>query len=224
MHNSGQTCNAPTRMLVAQEIYDEAVEVAARAADDVAVGDPTDADDLHGPRGRPQAVRDRARLHPDRHRRGRPAGRRWPRAAGRARQGLLRPAHRVRRRHRGHARLPGGDLRTGAGDHAVQGRGARHRAGQRHRVRPLRLRAVGRPRARAPRREPHAHRHGAPQRRADRRHRAVRRLPQERQRPRVGRVRPRGLPRGQVGDGVGGLRAERVRAGAGSGIGTSCPS
>ena len=26
MHNSGQTCNAPTRMLVAQEIYDEAVE------------------------------------------------------------------------------------------------------------------------------------------------------------------------------------------------------
>ena len=32
MHNSGQTCNAPTRMLVAQEIYDEAVEVAARAA------------------------------------------------------------------------------------------------------------------------------------------------------------------------------------------------
>ena len=33
MHNSGQTCNAPTRMLVAQEIYDEAVEVAARAAE-----------------------------------------------------------------------------------------------------------------------------------------------------------------------------------------------
>ena len=26
MHNSGQTCNAPTRMLVAEEIYDEAVE------------------------------------------------------------------------------------------------------------------------------------------------------------------------------------------------------
>ena len=98
MHNSGQTCNAPTRMLVAQEIYDEAVEVAARAADDVAVGDPTDADDLHGPGGRAQAVRDRARLHPGRHRRGRPAGGRRARAAGRARQGLLRPAHRVRRR------------------------------------------------------------------------------------------------------------------------------
>ena len=49
MHNSGQTCNAPTRMLVAQEVYDEAVEVAARAADDVAVGDPTDETTFMGP-------------------------------------------------------------------------------------------------------------------------------------------------------------------------------
>jgi len=49
MHNSGQTCNAPTRMLVAQEIYDEAVEVAARAAGDIAVGDPTDAATFMGP-------------------------------------------------------------------------------------------------------------------------------------------------------------------------------
>jgi aldehyde dehydrogenase (NAD+) len=49
MHNSGQTCNAPTRMLVAREIYDEAVEVAARAADDIAVGDPTDETTFMGP-------------------------------------------------------------------------------------------------------------------------------------------------------------------------------
>jgi aldehyde dehydrogenase (NAD+) len=49
MHNSGQTCNAPTRMLVAQEIYDEAVEVAARAAEAVVVGDPTDAATFMGP-------------------------------------------------------------------------------------------------------------------------------------------------------------------------------
>jgi acyl-CoA reductase-like NAD-dependent aldehyde dehydrogenase len=49
MHNSGQTCNAPTRMLVAQEVYDEAVEAAARAAADVAVGDPTDAATFMGP-------------------------------------------------------------------------------------------------------------------------------------------------------------------------------
>jgi aldehyde dehydrogenase (NAD+) len=49
MHNSGQTCNAPTRMLVAEEIYDEAVEVAARAADGVAVGDPRDQATFMGP-------------------------------------------------------------------------------------------------------------------------------------------------------------------------------
>jgi len=49
MHNSGQSCNAPTRMLVAQEIYDEAVEVAAHAADNIAVGDPTDEATFMGP-------------------------------------------------------------------------------------------------------------------------------------------------------------------------------
>lgn len=49
LHNSGQTCNAPTRMLVAQEVYDEAVEVAARTAADVVVGDPRDAATFMGP-------------------------------------------------------------------------------------------------------------------------------------------------------------------------------
>jgi aldehyde dehydrogenase (NAD+) len=49
MHNSGQSCNAPTRMLVAREIYDEALEVAARAAGSIAVGDPTDAATFMGP-------------------------------------------------------------------------------------------------------------------------------------------------------------------------------
>jgi aldehyde dehydrogenase (NAD+) len=49
MHNSGQTCNAPTRMLVAEEIYEVAVEVAARAADGVAVGDPLDQATFMGP-------------------------------------------------------------------------------------------------------------------------------------------------------------------------------
>ncbi|HQJ27008.1 MAG TPA: aldehyde dehydrogenase family protein [Thermoleophilia bacterium] len=49
MHNSGQTCNAPTRMLVAREIYDEAVEIAARTADSVVVGDPRDTATFMGP-------------------------------------------------------------------------------------------------------------------------------------------------------------------------------
>ena len=49
MHNSGQSCNAPTRMLVAQEVYDEAVQLAARAADELVVGDPRDAATFMGP-------------------------------------------------------------------------------------------------------------------------------------------------------------------------------
>ncbi|MBL6427405.1 MAG: aldehyde dehydrogenase family protein [Maritimibacter sp.] len=39
MNNTGQSCNAPSRMLVQREIYDQAVETAAAAADKVAVGD-----------------------------------------------------------------------------------------------------------------------------------------------------------------------------------------
>ncbi len=39
-NNTGQSCNAPTRMLVEQSVYDEAVAIAARVAMDVALGDP----------------------------------------------------------------------------------------------------------------------------------------------------------------------------------------
>ena len=49
MVNSGQTCNAPTRMLVARAIYDDAVQVAARVAGDLVVGDPRDAATAMGP-------------------------------------------------------------------------------------------------------------------------------------------------------------------------------
>ena len=42
--NSGQSCDAPTRMLVERSIYDETVELARGAADDHAVGDPA----MHG--------------------------------------------------------------------------------------------------------------------------------------------------------------------------------
>jgi aldehyde dehydrogenase (NAD+) len=38
--NSGQSCNAPTRMLVPQSLHDRAVEIARRAAEGVTVGDP----------------------------------------------------------------------------------------------------------------------------------------------------------------------------------------
>src|SRR5690606_32523884 len=36
-NNSGQSCNAPTRMLVERSIYDSAVETAARVAEETAV-------------------------------------------------------------------------------------------------------------------------------------------------------------------------------------------
>ncbi|QIE45399.1 aldehyde dehydrogenase family protein [Pseudohalocynthiibacter aestuariivivens] len=38
MNNSGQSCNAPTRMLVQREIYDQAVETAAEVANSITVG------------------------------------------------------------------------------------------------------------------------------------------------------------------------------------------
>ena len=40
-NNSGQSCNAPTRMLVERSIYDQAVETAAETANNVKVDDPS---------------------------------------------------------------------------------------------------------------------------------------------------------------------------------------
>lgn len=48
-HNTGQSCNAPTRMLVEDSVYDRAVELAAAAADRVKVGDPTQPGNHLGP-------------------------------------------------------------------------------------------------------------------------------------------------------------------------------
>lgn len=42
MNNSGQSCNAPTRMLVQREIYDQAVEIAAATANQTTVGAASD--------------------------------------------------------------------------------------------------------------------------------------------------------------------------------------
>ena len=49
MLNTGQSCDAPTRMLVPAALYDEAVEVARKAADGLTVGDPTDPSTDLGP-------------------------------------------------------------------------------------------------------------------------------------------------------------------------------
>lgn len=47
--NAGQSCNAPTRMLVEQSVYDDAVAIAARVAKSVKLGDPKDKGDHLGP-------------------------------------------------------------------------------------------------------------------------------------------------------------------------------
>lgn len=47
--NSGQSCNAPTRMLVPMSRMDEAAAIARQAAEAIKVGDPTDADSTIGP-------------------------------------------------------------------------------------------------------------------------------------------------------------------------------
>jgi aldehyde dehydrogenase (NAD+) len=48
-NNTGQSCNAPTRMLVEQSVYDEAVEIATRVARETRLGDPTARGDHLGP-------------------------------------------------------------------------------------------------------------------------------------------------------------------------------
>ena len=49
MFNTGQSCDAPTRLLVERSCYDEVLEIAKRAADATAVGDPAQEGDHIGP-------------------------------------------------------------------------------------------------------------------------------------------------------------------------------
>ncbi len=47
--NTGQSCNAPTRMLVPEALYDEAVDIARQVAEGIIVGDPADPATQMGP-------------------------------------------------------------------------------------------------------------------------------------------------------------------------------
>jgi aldehyde dehydrogenase (NAD+) len=47
--NTGQSCNAPTRMLVEQSVYDEAVAIATRVAKAAKLGDPMEKGPHYGP-------------------------------------------------------------------------------------------------------------------------------------------------------------------------------
>ena len=150
--NSGQSCNAPTRMLVPRSRHDEAVAIAKATAEQITVGDPSAATTRIGP------VVSEAQ---------------WNKIQGLIQKGidegatlvvggpgrpdgldarLLRAADRVRERAQRHDDRARGDLRARALDPALRGRGGRDPDRQRHRLRPLGLRVVGQPRARAARR------------------------------------------------------------------------
>lgn len=49
MYNTGQSCDAPTRLLVERACYDEVVEIARKAGEAIEVGDPTKEGDHIGP-------------------------------------------------------------------------------------------------------------------------------------------------------------------------------
>ncbi|MFY9714386.1 MAG: aldehyde dehydrogenase family protein [Microbacterium sp.] len=49
MHNTGQSCDASTRMIVPEHLMDDVLEIAARAARDNTVGDPQDDTSILGP-------------------------------------------------------------------------------------------------------------------------------------------------------------------------------
>ncbi|MCB1449879.1 MAG: aldehyde dehydrogenase family protein, partial [Nitratireductor sp.] len=49
MENTGQSCNAPTRMLVERKVYDDAVDLAAKHGSAVKVGNPREHGDHIGP-------------------------------------------------------------------------------------------------------------------------------------------------------------------------------
>ena len=97
--NSGQTCNALTRMIVPAVRLAEVEELAARGGRvvhrrrPVRRRHPPRAADLVGP------ARPRARLHREGHRRGRRARHRWRRRARGTRDGVLREADGVLQRH-----------------------------------------------------------------------------------------------------------------------------
>ena len=79
--NSGQTCNALTRLLVPESRYDEAARLAVEVAKTFTVGDPLTGEARLGPLVSGGAARAGARLHPQGHRGGRAAAHRRRRCA-----------------------------------------------------------------------------------------------------------------------------------------------
>ena len=143
MRNTGQTCYISTRILAPEDRYEEVVEMVGRTVGQARQGDPLQETTIFGPmanRGQYDIVLgylDTARTE----------GARVVTGGGRR---VLRAAHRAGRRHPGHDRGPGGDLRTGHHRPEVPGRGRGGRPRQQHAVRSGRHRLLRRRGARPP--------------------------------------------------------------------------
>ena len=131
LDNAGQDCCARTRILVQRSVYDRFLELLVPAVASVAVGDPSDEKTQMGP------LISRAQLERVRALRPRGRGRHPGQRARRPR--LLVPPDRPHRDRPRRARRHRGGLRPGRRRPALRGRGRRRTAGQRHRIRPVRL-------------------------------------------------------------------------------------
>ena len=113
--NNGQACIAQTRILAPRARYAEVVDAVVSGVSALQVGDPIDPATEVGPvvaerqRNRIEGYLDSGREEGATRR-----ARRWPALGRRVRQGLVRRAHRVRRRRQQDEDRPGGDLRPGA--------------------------------------------------------------------------------------------------------------
>ena len=114
MGNSGQSCNAPTRMFVPLDRHDEVKAIAKAAAERVVVGDVNDRADHDRAGGQRSAVQQDPAADPGGHRRGRGGGYRRPGPAGEPQSRLFRSPHGIRRRAQRHDDRARGDFRPGA--------------------------------------------------------------------------------------------------------------
>ena len=141
-----QSCTAGSRLFLHEDIFDAFLEAAG--GEDLVDPDrgPPRRSDGHGRDHQPDPVRQGVRLRGGRHRalrraarHGRPSAHERP-----LERRLLRGPHRLRRRVERLAHVTRGDLRPGAGRDPLERRGGGDPHGQRHPLRPRRLRVVAR--------------------------------------------------------------------------------
>ncbi len=202
MSNTGQSCNAPSRMLVPAKLYDEAVKIAKAVAEKPVVGDPKADGVTMGPVSNKTQFEKIQRLLQKGVEEGATVVIGGPgRPNGLDKGYFVKPTvfanvnntMTIAREEIFGPVLVMIPYRDEAGSDP-------HR--QRHGLRPVGLRVLRQHRERAAHRAATAHRHGPSQRCADRRQCAVRRLQAVGQRPRVGSRGLEGVPRDQSRDGL----------------------